>query len=393
MNNTRNVYLLYAIIFLQGFVFYGPVATLFRQARGLSMSDIFIIESISWAVLIVLEVPWGWVSDRFGYKKTLIVVNTLFFISKIVFYKANSFEWFLVERLLLSVVFSGLSGCDTALIYASIEPSEAQSVFGKYSAFGTLGFILASLASTAIVTSSMENAALFTIFPYALAAMLTFFLVEVSGADRKKRSLTQSFKEAFKDRTVILFIISMALIAEVAQVVTVFLNQVQYSRSGIDPMYFGIIIAFIQCGRLFSAKVACISKRLGDYRAMSLFVLLITMSCVTLLITRNPIMSIASVAIIAISISLIGPIELDVKNKTIEGNDRATILSIYSMLGGLLASLGNILVGRAADKSLELGFVICIVMAVSAFFLLKIYSNLNNRENKEKDMATLEKSS
>ncbi len=60
---------MYAIIFLQGFVFYGPVATLFRQARGLSMSEIFIIESISWALIILLEVPWGWISDKFGYKK------------------------------------------------------------------------------------------------------------------------------------------------------------------------------------------------------------------------------------------------------------------------------------------------------------------------------------
>ena len=42
----RNVYLMYAIVFLQGFVFYGPVATLFRQARGLSMSEIFLIVPI-----------------------------------------------------------------------------------------------------------------------------------------------------------------------------------------------------------------------------------------------------------------------------------------------------------------------------------------------------------
>lgn len=74
---------MYVIIFLQGFVFYGPVATLYRQARGLSMPEIFLIESISWILVIILEVPWGWFSDKFGYKKTLIFVNALFFIYQV----------------------------------------------------------------------------------------------------------------------------------------------------------------------------------------------------------------------------------------------------------------------------------------------------------------------
>ncbi len=374
MNNTRNVYLLYAIIFLQGFVFYGPVATLFRQARGLSMSDIFIIESISWVLLILLEVPWGWISDRFGYKKTLVVVNTLFFISKIVFYQAHSFQMFLVERILLAIVFSGLSGCDTALIYASIDASEAQRIFGRYSAFGTLGFIMASLASTVIVASAMANTALYTIYPYGLSAVLTLFLVEVQDKKNKSPRMVNSFKLAFQDKTILIFVVAIALIMEVAQAVTVFLNQVQYSRAGINPMYFGLVIAIIQCGRLISAKANVISKKFGNNNAMSLLVLLIMMSCSLLIVTKNPIISVASVGTIAISISIIGPIELDIKNKGIKSNDRATILSIYSMIGGLLASLGNVIIGKAANHSLQLGFGICVAMSLLSLILLRIYS-------------------
>lgn len=139
------------------------------------MSEIFIIESISWVLIILLEVPWGWISDRFGYKKTLIVVNTLFFLSKIVFYMAHTFESFLLERIILSVVISGLSGCDTAIIYNSIDTSQAQKVFGRYSAFGTLGFMIASVLSTIIVSVSLEYTALLTIFPYGLSMIVTFF--------------------------------------------------------------------------------------------------------------------------------------------------------------------------------------------------------------------------
>ena len=76
---------MFAIVFLQGFIFYGPIATMYRQARGISMYDIFIIESISWILMIIFEIPWGWFADKFGYKKTIIISNLIFFVSKIIF--------------------------------------------------------------------------------------------------------------------------------------------------------------------------------------------------------------------------------------------------------------------------------------------------------------------
>ena len=52
----RNIYLMYAIAFLQGMVFYGPVATLYRQAQGVSVFQITLIESISLILCILLEI-------------------------------------------------------------------------------------------------------------------------------------------------------------------------------------------------------------------------------------------------------------------------------------------------------------------------------------------------
>ncbi|NOW04821.1 MFS transporter [Clostridium beijerinckii] len=73
MKNNRNFLLLCAIDLVQGLVFYGPIATLYREARGLTIYEIFIIESIFMLLMILLEIPWGWFADRFGYKNTLLV--------------------------------------------------------------------------------------------------------------------------------------------------------------------------------------------------------------------------------------------------------------------------------------------------------------------------------
>jgi len=372
---------MFVIVFLQGFVFYGPVATLFRQARGLSMSEIFLIESISWILMIVLEVPWGWFADKFGYKKTLVVANSLFFISKIVFFMSHSFSIFLLERVLLSFVFAGLSGCDEALIYSSIDENDAQKVFGRYSAVGTLGFLIASVLSSFVISVSMDFSAFLTMFPYGLAVVLTLFLSEVNTENHYKPKFMDSVKQAFSDKSIIIFVVAIALIVEVFQAVTIFLNQSQYLKSGIDPKYFGFILAGIQLVNLFSVKSDSLTTKLGNSKAIISLVTLILLSCGVLAFTANPIVSIVMVLGISLSMAMIGPIGSDIQNKTIKTADRATILSIYSMAGSLIASIGNVIIGQTADISLEVGLVTCLMMSVAALALMVIYFKVNGKRN------------
>lgn len=91
----RNLWIMYAIALLQGMVFYGPIATLYRQAHGLTIFQITLIESISLSLLILLEIPWGIIADKIGCRHTIIVCSVLYLISKIVFWKADGFAGFL----------------------------------------------------------------------------------------------------------------------------------------------------------------------------------------------------------------------------------------------------------------------------------------------------------
>ena len=69
---------MYAIALLQGMVFYGPVATLYRQASGISVFQITLIESISYILCILFELPWGFVADRIGYKNNVLLLQPIF---------------------------------------------------------------------------------------------------------------------------------------------------------------------------------------------------------------------------------------------------------------------------------------------------------------------------
>lgn len=371
MNKKINIYLMNAIVFLQGLVFYGPIATVFRQNRHLSLSELFLIESISWILMIMFEVPWGWIADRIGYKKSLVISNIIFFISKIVFYKAYSFEMFLLERALLSFSLAGISGCDAALIYSSVKEDEGEKVFGKYNAFATAGYLAASLAFPLMIKKSYDSTAFWTIIPYGIAAILSFFLIDVNVKHEEKPGFKSSVFTALKNKSVIMLVISFALISEVVQVISVFLNQSQYLRCGIALKYFGILAVLMQVVRLSSAKSYSISVRLGKYKTIQLLCLVSAGCCAALVFSANAFLTVAVIAVICCSGAIISPIVLDIENKSIKTFDRATLLSVYAMFGDLISAGINVAVGRAAQASAQTAFTICGALCVIAWYMCR----------------------
>ena len=161
---------MYAIALLQGMVFYGSIATLYRQAQGVSVFQIALIESISLILCLLLEIPWGVIADKIGYKRTMVVCCMLYFVSKIVFWQATGFGWFLVERIILSVVIAGLSGVDTSILYLSCEKGKSQKAFGIYTSLQTVGLLLATLFFSSFISTNYKLAGGLTVISYGLQA-------------------------------------------------------------------------------------------------------------------------------------------------------------------------------------------------------------------------------
>lgn len=179
MNIKKNIGRMYVIAFFQGMVFYGAVATLYRQAAGLNMFQITLIESISLAISVAMELPWGIVADKIGYRNTMIVCNILYLLSKIIFWRADGFGLFLMERILLGITIAGLSGVDSSILYLSAGKADAQKVFGIYDSLGTAGLMTAAGIYSLFLYGNYRKAAFFTLVTYAFAAGISLFLKEV----------------------------------------------------------------------------------------------------------------------------------------------------------------------------------------------------------------------
>lgn len=376
MNKRVNIHLLNIIIFLQGFVFYAPIATIYRENRGISISQIFLIESIYMIWIIFLEIPWGVFADKFGYKRTLVLSNFMFLISKIIFFKANSFSMFLLERLVLAIAISGLSGCDSTLLYLSLDKSDnSEKAFAKYAFFSNLGFLLGSLISTFIINISMDLAAFYTIIPYGLAFIISFFLKDVGVNKGKNIGILKNIKAILKKRNILIFVVGMALVTEVVQSISVFLNQNIYIKSNVDVKYFGVLLVAIQIISLFSVKSYKITNKLGQMKSILLLLVIILISSFILIFTNNFIIAFSGIALISTSMDFISPISLDIENNSITSIDRATVLSIYSMIGSIVSAAINPIIGFASSYSLEVGLVTCSILCLISILLIYLYKN------------------
>ena len=62
---------------------------------------------------------------------------------------------------------------------------------------------------------------------------------------------------------------------------------------------------------------------------------------------------------ISLSDALFTPIVMEIENKSVTTGERATILSIYSVIGSVVSAAINPLIGLVADYSLGTSFLLC----------------------------------
>lgn len=370
----KNIYLMYAIGLLQGMVFYGPIATLYRQAQGVTVFQITLIESISLALCIALEVPWGVVADRIGYRKTMIFCCSLYFVSKILFWQATDFWWFLAERILLSVVIAGMSGVDSSILYLSCRGQNSQRVFGIYSGMGMAGLLIAAGVFSLVVRDNYPLAAFLTVISYALAAVLSLGLTEV----KQEKSLQHhgQLRKALPKGTLVLFLLAAAFLAETHQTITVFLNQLQYQRCGMGAGAMGwayILATILGLSGIFSAGV---TKRTGILGSCLLFCSLSIGACLVLAWTRSGVASVGSILLLRLSNTLFQPFQAEMQNRQIQTDNRATALSVNAMLMDCVAVGSNLVFGALSEYSLTAAFVFGGVLSGAALVLLLLWHRM-----------------
>jgi MFS family permease len=103
------------------FGFFWPVFTIFLLNRGLTYTQLGLLSSVSAGVVIVGEIPSGYVGDRIGRRNSLLVGSALLALSLFGFVFARTFAAFVGLWILWGLGSAFRSGSGDAWLYDALE--------------------------------------------------------------------------------------------------------------------------------------------------------------------------------------------------------------------------------------------------------------------------------
>ena len=233
------------VCFLNGLVFFAPVALLVRTQAGVSEHIFFLLQALLSGVIFLGEIPTGFITDKIGYRKSLILAQVLLLGARsllLAAFVSRSLALFVVEAVVEGTATCFTSGTGSAYLYDLYGENGYLVKTAHAENFGTAGFIISTVAYAGIYKiSGMEGLLITTVVMDIIAVVCSFFLRSESSkaviADRKEVQILAIFinKKAF------LFVISLAIFS-IAWLLINFFYVVKLENCGLPVEWMSLII-------------------------------------------------------------------------------------------------------------------------------------------------------
>jgi len=352
-----NLWKLYAYKFISEFYLVVPVLIPYYVSHGLNSTQVFTIQAAYALAVLLLEIPSGYLADVIGRRPTLILGAAFMPLGLAVYAFTGRFLTFVLAEFLLAVANSMRSGCESALIYDTLlELGEAEH-YKKYEGRAIL-FTRVGTATSAVLGGIAALAFLRLPFLINIATSTLMLPLALSLAEpqRSKRRARNPFLDILKITRFSLahgeirHLIFYAALIGSAGIIAVWASFLYYESLGISVGLFGLIFAAFQLSSaLGSSRAHAIEKAIGMRKALTL-PLFIGAIFVLAGLVRSPAV-IPFIIFYSFLWGLSFPLFLDLINRRIESDIRATVLSVAMMAGSLTYVVLAPLFGRLVDAS------------------------------------------
>ena len=233
------------VCFLNGLVFFAPVALLVRTQAGVSEHVFFLLQALLSGVIFLGEIPTGFITDKIGYRKSLILAQVLLLGARsllLAAFVSRSLALFVVEAVVEGTATCFTSGTGSAYLYDLYGENGYLVKTAHAENFGTAGFIISTVAYAGIYKiSGMEGLLITTVVMNIIAVVCSFYLRSESSktviADRKEVQILA----VFKNKKAFLFVISLAIFS-IAWLLINFFYVEKLENCGLPVEWMSLII-------------------------------------------------------------------------------------------------------------------------------------------------------
>jgi MFS family permease len=353
----NNITKLYLIKISKWFMLTQPILMLYFKDTGLTTEESFRLKAVYSVAIVLLELPSGYFADLFGRKRTLIIGAVCGVLGFSFYSMGHGFWFFLAAEITLGIGQSFISGADSAMLYDTLQATKNEKKYtlyeGRTTAIGNFSESLAAILGGLLAQISLR-------FPFFvqtgvafIAVPAAFLLVEpainrvtsTAGWKDMGRILKTIYTHQ-KLRSAVLFssITGLATLT-MAWVIQLYLEEglsFSYVAIGATTAAFNLIVA------LFSVLAYRLSNTTQP-RHLQL--------AIALLIPAGFIITGLSGAITAMIVltffhmlrGVATPVLKDYINTHTHPGDRATVLSVRSLLIRLVFAVAGPLCGWLID--------------------------------------------
>lgn len=371
------------VCFLNGLVFFAPVALLVRTQAGVSEHIFFLLQALLSGVIFLGEIPTGFITDKIGYRKSLIWAQVLLFGARsllLAAFVSRSLALFVVEAVVEGIAACFTSGTGSAYLYALYGENGYLAKTAHAGNFGTAGFIISTVAYAGIYKiSGMEGLLTTTVVTNIIAVVCSFFLRSESSktviADRKEVQILA----VFKNKKAFLFVISLAIFS-IAWLLINFFYVEKLENCGLPVEWMSLIILSYSAVQMLAEPILeklFVGKNGKSGRKKLLTVTAVTAGVAFLLfgVIKLRAAVLLLMLILPLLLNLPEYLLMDLENQFVDetecGSQRAATLSVLNMGVNLV----EILTLSASAFLTKIGiqwcfvFVGCFLMVIALLFV------------------------
>lgn len=395
-NDIRyNIAKIYLIQSLRWFMLIIPVIVLFFRDNGLTMQEVFWIQTVFSVVIVLSEIPSGYCSDVFGRRNTMILGVLCGAIGFALYSVSYGFWGFLFSEVILGLGASFISGTDSALLYDTLaqmgEEERYVQVEGRLLSIGNFAEGIASIIGGLLAAISLRTPLYIEAALSLLAVPIAFSLVEPvrQRADTSRgsiRGIADIVVFALHGHREVKWLIAYSAVVGASTLTMVWFIQPYLQLAGLPIAFFGIVWAALQFTvGFFSLSAHRIERAVGKQLLVSLLVFC-SVAGYLLLGTFVGLWASACIVLFYFVRGVVNPVFNGYINAHVSSDKRATVLSVRQMGVRLLFSCVGPLLGWIHDRlSLQAALlsaaVVFAVLGIVVLFFVYKYRILDTKEH------------
>ncbi len=392
MKFTKKEWIVFGIVCLIGIFanldksMIGFTADKLISTYGFTKAEMGNLSSVFYVSFILVTIPGGWLVDRFGYKKFVVVSLSILMVFSFLFGNVSGLIAILFLRFLVGFGQAGYTNGAPKIISDNFAPEQCAKVQSIVIATAGIGGILASTVGQSIINVNWHYAYYMLAAGYLLALVLVIiFLKDKKVANTEVKEKTQpaekvGFFDAWKNKNTLLLAVAVLFSNLVGVAMMFWLPNVFHVNFDIEnpAMLSTIMVGFYVIMTIATAISGSVITKYfkGKEQKFIFWLSIITAICIVVFIAA-PVYQVAIAALyvsdftMMLAFSALLSIPYQIVPRKIIGSAFA-VLNIGAFVGGIISP--QLVSAFAKEDSYFSSFIVlavCMIISGAATLLVK----------------------